>query len=566
MIIGKNGVTQQAQKAKYITEVSEIQERLNLKVQENQLNAVVDNGVQQHLFGNINEILGINNPYSEELIIENGKLAYIENKVSKQKKAWLEEKGILAQNNYYLVMNEESKSNFTGQTNLGTIEEFRNLVNEGRFEYDIAYLLEDIVMKDTAWIPIGTNDSPFSKQFDGNNCKIKNMKIQTSEAYYGLFGYGDNATIKNITLIDAKVVSSKTEDAFLGGIIGSMLEGNIENCHAKGGTISAQASDVGGIAGSINLTNVKKCSNNMSIISTGKYAIGGIVGWAKDKCNVEESYNTGDITGNKYVAGIVGTFEFESNMISCENRGNIIANTVLEDSNISDVGGLVGRLNKNAHIVKSKNTGKVNGNGIGVGGIAGVINSSSTVEQSYNEGRIGNVEQGDQVGAIAGRALIEGKIIACYNKEEVLGKTAVGGILGHLGYSTGKAYINNCYNMGNISSKDGKAGGITGIIYTGEINNCYNIGEIVNKNGDAITDINKNSLLEKKISNCFYKQGIYTNGISNSEFIEGISEAVTIEEMKEENFIERLNRGNDQVYWKEDKESINQGYPLLSWQ
>jgi hypothetical protein len=77
-----------------------------------------------------------------------------------------------------------------------------------------------------------------------------------------------------------------------------------------------------------------------------------------------------------------------------------------------------------------------------------------------------------------------GKFINCYNKANIIGSEYTGGIVGTGRFgSIDELYLDNCWNIGKITSK-GNAGGIAGV-KAGQINNCYNLGEVTSYSGYA---------------------------------------------------------------------------------
>ena len=58
------------------------------------------------------------------------------------------------------------------------------------------------------WTPIGNIDSPFTGEFNGNGCNITglNITVENDDAEnIGFFGVTENAVIKNVNIVDAKV-------------------------------------------------------------------------------------------------------------------------------------------------------------------------------------------------------------------------------------------------------------------------------------------------------------------------------------------------------------------------
>lgn len=140
----------------------------------------------------------------------------------------------------------------------------------------------------------------------------------------------------------------------------------------------------------------------------------------------------------------------------------------------------------------------------------------------------------------------------CYNKAEVIGKLAVGGVasyrmncencynLGNIKIETSdnsensalaiggiianpqtSGYIKNCYNGGTIEiEKAFGAGGISG--FYGNISNCYNLGEIKTLGTDKVNYIGGicgGSGVSFKINNCYNTANLLN---CNSYYIGGI--------------------------------------------
>ena len=118
----------------------------------------------------------------------------------------------------------------------------------------------------------------------------------------------------------------------------------------------------------------------------------------------------------------------------------------------------------------------------------------------------------------------------CYNVGTISGKwqTGVGGIVGEANNGT---IIYNSYNLGNITLTNGNsyaaAGGIVGYIKTGNITieNCYNIGNISSRYKGGIVGGFSGDNLE--INNCYFLNDI-SNGVGN---LDG-GTSVTLEQIK----------------------------------
>ncbi len=183
----------------------------------------------------------------------------------------------------------------------------------------------------------------------------------------------------------------------------------------------------------------------------------GLFGWNSGV--IENLIVSGSITneGNGYVGGISG---FSNGTVTnCINKVKI--NTEYSAGGI--VGAELGKLTINSCTNLETICGKDT-----VGGILGIVLNDTMTEDKYSA------------------------MIGCYNRGNISG-LVTGGILGSSNYAT--IYINECYNMGKISSIDtteeemADIGGIVGKIsissfeeLQGNIIKCHNIGEIYNTN------------------------------------------------------------------------------------
>ncbi len=340
LLTGENGIIGHAKKAKFITEIEEIQEKINLKELEE----------EDVKFGTVNGILGKASSYNEKLVVENGKLAYNPEKITEEEKKWLEEIGIVAKSNYYLIMMENTKAKYTGQTNIGTIEEFKNLVNSGNFNYDIAYIIENITIQEENWTPIGnTEGNKFTKTLEGNNYIIKGLKIDRASDNQGLFGY-NAGNIKDIIIENANIKGKN----YVGGLVGREQGGTIENIEISEGTITGNYC-VGGIIGRGENTTIDHCSNNGVIIGNGNDVadvngmyhaeVGGIAGGVNPgKIKNCHNHNTVKSTRGICIGGITGSAYNKSLIYECYNEGTIGA--LQKDIQEQNIGGICGDIRK----------------------------------------------------------------------------------------------------------------------------------------------------------------------------------------------------------------------------
>lgn len=253
--------------------------------------------------------------------------------------------------------------------------------------------------------------------------------------------------------------------------------------------------------------------------------------------------------------GIIKNIQVDGTMICGTNAGGIAARN-------------------NARIENCKSEVTITSIGCNVGGITGFAWINSIIDKCTNLGNIkatGYTSEQSQetfVGGIVGSH--HATVTNSYNAGSVEGIRLAGGIVG--GLLQGE--IQNCYNTGNIKTKDRGAGGICGYMhyYSGgilgytKIDSTYTIGNvegvsavgncigyIVPKAGDA-----NFPLLEGNQNYCLIKEGMTAIGGTNT------SDKVIVEEKSSEelkNIASALGKG-----FKADINNHNNGYPLLAWQ
>ena len=204
----------------------------------------------------------------------------------------------------------------------------------------------------------------FMGTFDGQGHTISGLLINTSDASYkgvtkegvdstyaALFGYVDNATVKNFTV---NGLVSGYDVAGVIGILGEKctVDGIVSNVTVGGKTGENEANSARGKAGGIvnmtkgdgstisNCTNKGAVSNGLNSENKGDYA-GGIIALIQNKkITIKNCKNMGDVTSaGKTAGGIVGlaasqaTTETEDitdanalTITGCENTG-AVANT-----------------------------------------------------------------------------------------------------------------------------------------------------------------------------------------------------------------------------------------------
>lgn len=213
---------------------------------------------------------------------------------------------------------------------LHELEAFRDAVNAGNtFEGETVVLSAGVDLNPTRainnWEPIGTQANPFKGTFDGGNKTISNLNVDGG-AYVGLFGYADNATIKNVKIENANVKGTDCVGVIAGNVYSTSL---IDNCHVSGSIKVEGQTNVGGIVGKY-YTKVKNCSVIGDGVATSyvkgvHYAadyegdnIGGIMGHGgENNTFTNNTVKNITISGTRKVAGIVGVTDQNTDVVNC---------------------------------------------------------------------------------------------------------------------------------------------------------------------------------------------------------------------------------------------------------
>jgi len=166
------------------------------------------------------------------------------------------------------------------------------------------------ITETNSWIPIGDYYSdaytPFEGTFDGKGHTISGVKInrgdnrRVDDSERGLFSHINNATIKNLGVINSHIVV--TYWSIGGGIVACMYGSSVmQNCYFEGDVI-VDGSSAGGLAG-VNQGTIQNCYNKGIIF--GGSNIGGLVG--NNTGVIENCYNIGTVSGLTKTGSLVGS-------------------------------------------------------------------------------------------------------------------------------------------------------------------------------------------------------------------------------------------------------------------
>ena len=385
------------------------------------------------------------------------------------------------------------------------------------------FTLVDNITLSGSWTPIGNATNKFKGTFDGNSKTISGLTMTFTSTsavldYGGLFGYAQDAIIKNITLtgvsiinddrtilgpqyvggivgradntdvLNSSVTGSIDATNYVGGIAGHIANGSLVSNSSSAGSVGSNASlgRVGGIVGfasTSDLTDVTS-SATTAVGAVGEArgsGIGGIVGDAYST-NITNAVASGVVTGFQRMGGLAGSFQSASPVLAgtfsitnSRATGNVLG--VESDSISGDVGGLVGEIDLDLsfgdsavtlRIVSSYAIGDVVAN-YRVGGLIGLIRfrnfggaaSTITVEDSYAAGRVtGRSIVGGLIGGTFRNVSSTGYLFSVsdtYATGAVTGIQYVGGLVG---YNDG-ASVDTSYATGAVTGND-SVGGLIG--------------------------------------------------------------------------------------------------------
>ena len=274
----------------------------------------------------------------------------------------------------------------------------------------------------------------------------------------GVIGYVDSVSIQ------------ADEDIINTGKISSMVSG-----------ISAGAG-AGGLIGYGNDTSIISQNGmlqNKGEVTAAITSVGGIGGHLtspNDKCQIRAAkgmINTGRITGQQSVGGLVGEYAYSAPMTSTDG---FLLNTGDVEGNGANVGGVIGRMGSISDGGKYGNTGNVTNTGKYTGGVIGSWdNNKTSLENAFNTGNVVVTgEDAADVGGIAGK-FTGVNIKNCYHTTEY---PLIGNGEAEKDKITGK--ISNCYCMEkNTSPWDGEITKTTKAFTDGEV--AY----LLDGNGDS---------------------------------------------------------------------------------
>ena len=414
-----------------------------------------------------------------------------------------------------------------------------------------------------------------------------------------------SATVDRLTVTDCyntgSMEATSGNRSILGGILGYLRGSIIMDGSFNTGDLSSQAgsaySNMGGLIGyARGDAEIDDCHNSGSIKGNHYVQAGGLVGYILilGDLIMTDSYNDGDLIfrvegeDHQYfvVGGLLGQImgSNDVSMIDCHNSGTMEVKGGVRGI-YCDVGGLVAVLSTEGLILNdSYNTGEIdvqvlgNNSKVYVGGLMGECRAwySLSIKDSYNTARTSALVSGYGntciVGGLSGSMdPMRGEVAVSFNKGDVRSTYDAGGLFGLI-LGQGSMRITDAYNIGDVTSMLGYAGGIIGTHISTPISvkNVYNAGESYNSDhgrfGSGLI-ASSDQISNISVMNSFFRilSGDGSDGSKNMDRTYG-GEPKYDFDLKDQRMFERAGWDfSNAGPWAIDSDTgkINEGYPYF---
>ena len=327
-------------------------------------------------------------------------------------------------------------------------------------------MIHDVDMTGINWESLN-NSGSFSKgiNFDGDNHKISNLTVGSSNAYPSLFGVL-NGSAKDIEFDNATITGGANCAGVLAGYIGSStasVSGTCSGIIVNNSTVTGSKRGLGGLAGMVSKLSapITNCSVNNTTVTSTADRVGGLAGQTEKLMSIKNcSANNVTIKGTINIGGLIGVGYGDA--MNCTSSGSISSTNTTSNADIA-LGGLIGYF-ENGTVSKCSSSVNINQTTYGrdIGGLVGKM-LAATIEKSFSTGNVKGIQRnvGGFVGLITNTSG-ESKISNCYCTGKVEANAYTGGFLGL--HEKGNAVISNCYSTSEVSVSGFGAGGLVGFI------------------------------------------------------------------------------------------------------
>ena len=350
-------------------------------------------------------------------------------------------------------------------------------------------------------------------------CRV--VEVGNSNDVSILVGISNCSDLENCTVTDSQLFSSEPEfhSVNLGGLVGKVYGDTTSSSLKKdadpvptpvirgcsfSGSVSAQGgcTSIGGIVGCVTKGIVENCVNYGDLSSADGY-LGGVAAWVCEGSTITGCTNLGTVTSlgkDVDVGGITGllnisTSEVPTRFENCVNQGAVCADAAGAES----TGGLIGEVyhpgkEGTLELNSCRNEGSVTGQ-LYTGGLIGDLDPGHLEFTMQDCTNTGVVTGGTWVGGLVGianepsRKVTTCQILRCTNSGAVSAQNSAGGILGgglllSLVGRGGTLTIRSCRNTGTVTVQRNMAGGILGALTANDeeenivIDKCENTGTV----------------------------------------------------------------------------------------
>jgi hypothetical protein len=432
------------------------------------------------------------------------------------------------------------------------------------------FLVNNIDLSSIAnWTPLGT----FTGELDGKGYNISNLTISsTNTSTQGLFTIINNGSVKNLTILDAKVT----------------ININLNNTYSNFGVLS------GIIQGTSSIENLKilRSNNNSSFLKANfgsgvtnnrSLKFGPIAGFLSGTATISNTTVDTQVYAYDKTGGFIGDIrQLNSLTISDSSFVGQIIGADFNASQVVDLGGLIGGIFSAGTINIIRSNVKAD---IALGGYAGKEFITSGGFIGVLREQLGPVTATVATGPAPDLIIRESYFLGNMSGHGNQGKF-IGSIYISDSKTTGSVLIENSYAIGNITGTDRPSGQLIGTARLGgrtaTLNRVYVIGDVVRSvvsksnlgilfgtNGDNVSDgagiINTTNVFYSNFTT-YEKIDSDTNpriiGTINSSTLTGTS-AQSEANLKNANTYSGW--ANFDTIWKINPNK-NNGYPYLAWQ
>jgi len=268
-----------------------------------------------------------------------------------------------------------------GHIVIKTAADFVNLVPQtGAGTAGKTYMLMgDIDMSSIANYIAKTN---FAGTFDGNGYTMSGLTINKPAVnYQGLFGTANNgAQFQNVTLNNFDIKGHGE----IGGLLGIGQTITMKNINITNSRIHGNGWDTGGLVGYIVTPTVENCHSSAQV--SGNEYVAGLIGYVGQGGTITKSSSTGSASANDIAGGLLGGHLGYGYLLISESFSSASVSSIN-----SNAGGFIGQIGYDIADMTIRNcysTGSVNSPWGGNGFIGGDVAYGGIIENCYSSGAI----------------------------------------------------------------------------------------------------------------------------------------------------------------------------------